>query len=129
MRQAVPGLGPPCCPRIQILRPLDSGHPGTGCGGRCVFDGDARRGRAPKGKCPEKPRNYSLGGGPRTTATRFGRLNSDGIGDNPRMSFTIKTPEEIEQMRVAGRLAAEVLQVVAPYVKPGVSTCLLYTSD
>jgi methionyl aminopeptidase len=35
------------------------------------------------------------------------------------MSFTIKTPEEIEQMRVAGRLAAEVLQVVAPYVKPG----------
>jgi len=38
------------------------------------------------------------------------------------MSFTIKTPEEIEQMRVAGRLAAEVLQVVAPHVKPGVST-------
>ena len=38
------------------------------------------------------------------------------------MSFTIKTPEEIEQMRVAGRLAAEVLQVVTPYVKPGVST-------
>ena len=38
------------------------------------------------------------------------------------MSFTIKTPEEIEKMRVAGRLAAEVLQVVAPHVKPGVST-------
>jgi methionyl aminopeptidase len=44
------------------------------------------------------------------------------IGDNPRMSFTLKTPEEIAQMRIAGRLAAEVLQVVAPYVKPGVST-------
>src|SRR5690606_8684340 len=32
------------------------------------------------------------------------------------------TPEEIEKMRVAGRLAAEVLQIVAPYVKPGVTT-------
>ena len=44
------------------------------------------------------------------------------MGDNPPMSFTIKTPEEIEQMRIAGRLAAEVLQVVAPHVKPGVTT-------
>ncbi len=41
---------------------------------------------------------------------------------NPRMAIQIKTPEEIEKMRVAGRLAAEVLQVVAPYVKPGVTT-------
>jgi len=40
----------------------------------------------------------------------------------PRMSITIKTPQDIEKMRVAGRLAAEVLQVVAPYVKPGVTT-------
>jgi methionyl aminopeptidase len=38
------------------------------------------------------------------------------------MAVTIKTPEEIEKMRVAGRLAAEVLQVVAPHVKPGVTT-------
>ena len=38
------------------------------------------------------------------------------------MPITIKTPEEIEKMRVAGRLAAEVLQVVAPHVKPGVTT-------
>jgi methionyl aminopeptidase len=45
-----------------------------------------------------------------------------GLGDNRRMAVTIKTPEEIEKMRVAGRLAAEVLQVVAPHVKPGVST-------
>ncbi|HEY5850847.1 MAG TPA: type I methionyl aminopeptidase, partial [Lysobacter sp.] len=30
------------------------------------------------------------------------------------MAITIKTPEEIEKMRVAGRLAAEVLQIVAP---------------
>ena len=42
--------------------------------------------------------------------------------DNPAMGISIKTPEEIEKMRVAGRLAAEVLQVVAEHVKPGVST-------
>jgi len=33
-----------------------------------------------------------------------------------------KTPDEIEKMRVAGRLAAEVLQVVAQHVKPGATT-------
>ena len=41
------------------------------------------------------------------------------------MKITIKSPEDIEKMRVAGRLAAEVLQVVAPHVKPGVSTAEL----
>lgn len=38
------------------------------------------------------------------------------------MAITIKTPEEIEKMRVAGRLAAEVLGMIEPYVKPGVTT-------
>ena len=41
------------------------------------------------------------------------------------MAINLKTPEEIQQMRVAGRLAAEVLQVVAPHVKPGVTTAEL----
>ena len=41
------------------------------------------------------------------------------------MSITIKSPADIEKMRVAGRLAAEVLQVVAPHVKPGVTTAEL----
>ena len=36
--------------------------------------------------------------------------------------INLKTPAEIEKMREAGRLAAEVLQVVAPFVKPGVTT-------
>jgi methionyl aminopeptidase len=45
--------------------------------------------------------------------------------DNSGMKITFKTPEDLEKMRVAGRLAAEVLQVVAPYVKPGVSTAEL----
>ena len=44
------------------------------------------------------------------------------MSDNARMPITIKTPDEIEKMRVAGRLAAEVLQMIAPHVKPGVST-------
>lgn len=38
------------------------------------------------------------------------------------MEITIKTPEEIEKMRIAGRLAAEVLEMIEPYVKVGVST-------
>lgn len=38
------------------------------------------------------------------------------------MAISIKTPEEIEKMRVAGRLAADVLEMIAPFVKPGVST-------
>ena len=34
----------------------------------------------------------------------------------------VKTLEEIEGMRVAGRLAADVLDYITPYVKPGVTT-------
>ena len=63
------------------------------------------------------------------------------------MTVTLKTPEDIAKMRVAGKLAAEVLEMIADYVKPGVTTeeldrichdyivnvqqaipCLLYTS-
>lgn len=38
------------------------------------------------------------------------------------MDITIKTPEEIEKMRTAGRLAAEVLEMIEPYVRPNVTT-------
>ena len=38
------------------------------------------------------------------------------------MSIVIKTADAIEKMRVAGRLAAEVLEMIEPYVKPGVTT-------
>jgi methionyl aminopeptidase len=38
------------------------------------------------------------------------------------MPITIKNAEEIEKMRVAGRLAAEVLRMIKPYVKPGITT-------
>lgn len=38
------------------------------------------------------------------------------------MSIIIKTPEEVDKMRVAGRLAAQVLEMIEEYVKPGVTT-------
>ena len=38
------------------------------------------------------------------------------------MAVTIKSPEEVACMRVAGRLAAEVLEMIGPFVVPGVST-------
>jgi len=38
------------------------------------------------------------------------------------MSVTIKNAEEVGKMRVAGRLAAEVLDFITPHVKPGVTT-------
>lgn len=38
------------------------------------------------------------------------------------MAVIIKTPDEIEKMRVAGRLAAEVLEMIGSHVRPGVTT-------
>jgi methionyl aminopeptidase len=39
----------------------------------------------------------------------------------------IKDPEEIEKMRIAGKLAADVLEMITPYVIPGVTTDELNT--
>ena len=41
------------------------------------------------------------------------------------MSVTIKTPADIEKMRVAGRMAAEVLEMIGPHVQAGVTTAEL----
>jgi len=38
------------------------------------------------------------------------------------MSITIKNPQEIEKMRIAGRLGSEVLDYITPFVKPGITT-------
>ncbi|MEL6868684.1 MAG: type I methionyl aminopeptidase [Pseudomonadota bacterium] len=43
------------------------------------------------------------------------------------MAVTIKTPQEQDQMRIAGRLAADVLDMIGDYVKPGVTTDELNT--
>ena len=53
----------------------------------------------------------------------------------PNMTVTIKDAQEIEKMRVAGKLAADVLEFIEPYIKPGVTTneldklCHDYTVD
>ena len=41
------------------------------------------------------------------------------------MKVSIKTPDEIEKMRVAGRLAAEVLEMIEEHVVAGISTAEL----
>ena len=41
------------------------------------------------------------------------------------MNVTIKTPPEIELMKIAGRLTADVLDMIGPHVQPGVSTLAL----
>lgn len=38
------------------------------------------------------------------------------------MSISIKTESEIEKMRIAGKLAADVLEMIEPYVVPGITT-------
>ena len=38
------------------------------------------------------------------------------------MAITINDQQDIEKMRIAGRLAAEVLEMIEPHVKPGVMT-------
>ena len=41
------------------------------------------------------------------------------------MSASIKTVDEIDKMRIAGRLAAETLEMILPHVQVGVTTCEL----
>ncbi|GAA5315407.1 MAG: type I methionyl aminopeptidase [Candidatus Pelagadaptatus aseana] len=41
------------------------------------------------------------------------------------MKVSIKTPEQIEKMRIAGRMAAECLELIEEYVVPGVTTAEL----
>ena len=38
------------------------------------------------------------------------------------MSVVLKNPQEVAKMRLAGRLASEVLDYITPFVKPGVTT-------
>jgi len=47
---------------------------------------------------------------------------NDAARQRVKMGTIIKTRDEIEQMRVAGQLAGEVLRMIAPHVQPGVKT-------
>jgi methionyl aminopeptidase len=38
------------------------------------------------------------------------------------MAISIKSPDEIAKMRIAGKLAADVLEMIAPHVKAGITT-------
>ena len=38
------------------------------------------------------------------------------------MTISIKNNEDIKKMRIAGKLASEVLDYISPFVKPGIST-------
>jgi len=38
------------------------------------------------------------------------------------MAIAIKSPQEIEKMRISGQLASQVLQMIEGYVKPGITT-------
>ena len=42
--------------------------------------------------------------------------------DNSPTSITLKTPEDIERMRIAGRFASDVLDYITPHIKPGITT-------
>src|SRR3546814_12458430 len=85
-----------------------SGVPYTGFAVRSASSGADVPGRVP-GACRGSP-----------SANR--PAESGRIDDNFLMTIHPKTPEEIEKMRAAGRLAAEVLQSVAPHAKPGLTT-------
>src|SRR5262245_31764451 len=61
---------------------------------------------------------------PATSGTPIEAVNISAFSDRAEnaMTVTIKTPEDIEKMRIAGRLAAEVLEMIGEHVKPGVTT-------
>lgn len=54
--------------------------------------------------------------------SKFCRIQSLKSNTSEIMSVHIKSGEEIEKMRIAGRLAAEVLEMIEPHVQPGITT-------
>lgn len=58
----------------------------------------------------------------KATRSTAGLLSPSSAAQAQSMQVTIKTPAEQDQMRIAGRLAAEVLDMIGPYIVPGVTT-------
>ena len=74
---------------------------------------------------PKKAALYTMKTSSEQCLTRPGGLLRPVCGDpisQGSMHVTIKTPEEQEKMRIAGRLAAEVLDMITEHVVPGVTT-------
>lgn len=42
--------------------------------------------------------------------------------NKPRIDIQIKTPDEIEKMRIASRICANMLMMIGEYIKPGITT-------
>ena len=53
---------------------------------------------------------------------RTHRAKNDTARQRVKMGIILKSKEEIEQMRVAGQLAGEVLRMIRPHVQPGITT-------
>jgi methionyl aminopeptidase len=49
-------------------------------------------------------------------------VKSDSARQRVKMGIILKSKEEIEQMRIAGQLAGEVLRMIRPHVQPGIRT-------
>ena len=64
---------------------------------------------------------------PPTTRERFAHRASGGLPrhGHPASSITPKSPEDIEKMRIAGRLAAQVLDLASAHIRPGITTAEL----
>lgn len=122
----VPGLGLPAASVSRSLVLADFGTPRNGWLQRVCIRlsslGKLRPAWAIRARCGPQNREMIARGCRTGNLDARETLNGTAMGDNAAMAITVKTPEEIEKMRVAGRLAAEVLQVVAAHVKPGVTT-------
>ena len=55
-------------------------------------------------------------------SSRMARHHHSNIAELYLMGIVLKTPEEIEAMRVAGHLAGEVLRMIREHVVVGVTT-------
>jgi len=95
-------------------------------GARCVA-GEGRRRDAKRRRCreealplrPASPRGATL----RVPRARFvARPGAAPAARNSAAMITIKNASDIEGMRVAGRLAAQLLDFLTPHVRAGVST-------
>jgi methionyl aminopeptidase len=60
--------------------------------------------------------------GAESAAGRWLRRSAPAPAAPRTVDISVKTLDEIEKMRVAGRLAAEVLHMIRPHVQPGVTT-------
>ena len=99
-------------PIRQPRAPQRSKHP-AGCDGTCVNLSCKPAAVALTVGLPRRRALYTI--------NIFSRQTNSRAYSKLRMAVTVKTPEELAKMRVAGRLAAEVLDMIGEHVRPGVT--------